>query len=320
MKIHFLSHPTAFSLPGGGEVQLIETMKSLSQLGHECVLLDIYDSKEWASINLLHLFSVCNGIEVYARWALDNKIPYVVSPILWAEDYPKDEFDRVRFILLNSKAILPNSFAEMERIAHYLHIDNNDKFHIIHNGFDVNSFLNHSRQNEHVCPRTIVSVANIDKRKNLINLAMAVRRTSSKLIVAGGIRDYSIYKYLVDNFSDCVSLIGPITNSSSVHFELLDKANIFALISLYETPGIAALEAGAAGVPLLLTSVGATKEYFNSFAYYVDPLSVDDIVLNINSIYSRNISSIDAESRSHFSKFSWESAAIQTQHAYKFIL
>ena len=56
MKIHFLSHPTAFSLPGGGEVQMLETIKELQKIGHECILLDINDTSQWSSIQYLHLF------------------------------------------------------------------------------------------------------------------------------------------------------------------------------------------------------------------------------------------------------------------------
>lgn len=316
MKIHFLSHPTAFSLPGGGEVQMLETIKELQKIGHECILLDINDTSQWSSIQYLHLFSVCNGIEVYARWAIDNHIPYVVSPILWAEEYPLEEFNRVRFILLNSAAILPNSTFEKERIIKYLHLEDIDNYFIVKNGCDTSVFHQIKRDEDDVVKRSILTVANIDKRKNLINLAEAVRNTRSQLTIAGSVRDDKILSELINNFSDCVSHIGPIINGSDMHINLLKKANIFALPSLYETPGIAALEAGAAGVPLLVTSIGATYEYFNSFASYVDPLSAKDIENKLNEIYTSNKFSLSVDARNSLAGYTWMRAAIETENAY----
>src|SRR5690606_26961532 len=44
------------------------------------------------------------------------------------------------------------------------------------------------------------------------------------------------------------------------------------LTSLFETPGLVALEAAAQGVPLVLTDRGCTREYFGHHACYVSPL------------------------------------------------
>jgi glycosyltransferase involved in cell wall biosynthesis len=46
----------------------------------------------------------------------------------------------------------------------------------------------------------------------------------------------------------------------------------FVLPSLLETPGLAALEAGAQAAPIAITSVGSTREYFADLASYADPL------------------------------------------------
>ena len=42
---------------------------------------------------------------------------------------------------------------------------------------------------------------------------------------------------------------------------------------MYETPGLAALEAALAGAKVCLTERGGTKEYFGEHATYLDPRS-----------------------------------------------
>jgi glycosyltransferase involved in cell wall biosynthesis len=53
--------------------------------------------------------------------------------------------------------------------------------------------------------------------------------------------------------------------------------DVFVLPSLFETPGIAALEAGLAGAKVVITSQGGTREYFGGLAEYINPYSVKSI-------------------------------------------
>ena len=47
--------------------------------------------------------------------------------------------------------------------------------------------------------------------------------------------------------------------------------------SLFETPGLASLEAAFCGCRLIVTTGGATREYFKDNALYVNPNDIDDI-------------------------------------------
>jgi len=49
------------------------------------------------------------------------------------------------------------------------------------------------------------------------------------------------------------------------------------LPSLFETPGLAALEAGLAGAKIVITKYGGTTEYFGENAVYIEPRSVGSI-------------------------------------------
>lgn len=58
---------------------------------------------------------------------------------------------------------------------------------------------------------------------------------------------------------------------------LYKRAKVFALPSLREGVGMAALEAAAYGCEIVLTCVGAPKEYYEGRALLVNPQSVNEI-------------------------------------------
>ena len=62
--------------------------------------------------------------------------------------------------------------------------------------------------------------------------------------------------------------------------ELLDyykRAKVLALPSMFEGVGMVALEGAAYGCEVVLTNVGAPKEYYDGRAILVNPSSVDEI-------------------------------------------
>ena len=91
--------------------------------------------------------------------------------------------------------------------------------------------------------------------------------------------------------------------------------DVFVLPSLFETPGIAALEAGLAGAKLVITPFGGTKEYFGDHAAYCDPRSVSSIRETIRKTLALPR---DTRLREHIrAKFLWEEVARQTASVYR---
>lgn len=317
MRVLFSTYPTSFSVPGGGEYQINNTKKYLERLGVEVVLFDIWAPISSDSFDVLHIFSVCNSMEFYADWAIKNGVPYVVSPILWpAEKYSDDEGHRLRHILNNAKCILPNSFSEKTRIIEKLNVPERAQFHKIVNGIEPEKFANINRIESSVRKDLVLSIANVDRRKNHKLLAEACAKLGKNLVIAGRIRDVSYFEEIMCSFSENVKYIGPVANGSQAHISLLKQAEIFALPSMCETPGIAAIEAGAAGVPVLLTEVGAGPEYFGDNALYCDPMSLDSICEGLLALSSRS-TILSPEQRSCFMSYTWELAASQTLHTYQ---
>ena len=61
----------------------------------------------------------------------------------------------------------------------------------------------------------------------------------------------------------------------------------FILPSLYETPGLAALEAGLAGAKVCITRYGGTQEYFAEHATYLEPASEESILNALKQTLAR---------------------------------
>jgi glycosyltransferase involved in cell wall biosynthesis len=89
----------------------------------------------------------------------------------------------------------------------------------------------------------------------------------------------------------------------------------FVLPSMFETPGIAALEAALAGAKVVITPYGGTKEYFRDLAGYVEPSSVVSIRNGIKAALERKKGT---ELREHVRKsFLWQTVAQKTAAAYR---
>jgi len=95
-------------------------------------------------------------------------------------------------------------------------------------------------------------------------------------------------------------------------------ADVFVLPSLFETPGIAALEAGLAGAKIVITPYGGTKEYFGTMAEYVEPRSVASIR---NGILRALAKKNDSRLQEHIRReFLWQRIAAKTAAVYQDIL
>ena len=143
----------------------------------------------------------------------------------------------------------------------------------------------------------ILLAGNRLRRKNVLRLldAYSQLEVDSPLVIIGSEKDEHFSK-------EFCSKLSKINSSSSkkkvIHIENLPPSSellksayassrVFVLPSYYETPGIAALEAGIAGSNIAITSVGTTKEYFKNYAEYIDPCSTESIENAIEKAYSK---------------------------------
>jgi len=127
-----------------------------------------------------------------------------------------------------------------------------------------------------------------DSRKNVLRLVQAAVRCKKQIVICGTFEENEIVRELrrmaADPGVDLV-LCPPVEDGTLR--TLYANCAAFCLPSLHEEIGQAALEAGSTGVPVVITSIGGTRDYFGEHAHFVDPNSVESIARAIQRACSQ---------------------------------
>jgi glycosyltransferase involved in cell wall biosynthesis len=292
MKVAFSTYPMAFHTPGGGEVQLLQYKNYISQESIEVELLNPW-KPEFSTFDLVHFFSCMGGSVHFCAFIKNIGLPLLVSPNLWiTEDnknlYPFDEI-RTQFVL--SDKVICNSNMECELLARTFNLPR-EKFETVYNGVDESFFVKvHPdlfRQEFNIDGPFILNVANLEPRKNQINLIKAMKSfPAMKLVLIGYERDLEYAKECIKVGGEQLLYIGPLPHDSALLKSAYAGCELFALPSTLETPGLAALEASAVGAKILITAEGCAREYFGEGATYVKHDDVKDIARGISIALSQ---------------------------------
>ncbi|MFK5947328.1 MAG: glycosyltransferase [Methylococcales bacterium] len=317
-KILFNTWQGAFFNEGGGEVQLRKSREYLEKLGCQ---VDLYDM--WApqkEFDILHQFSIQYGVNfvVESYKTLGYKI--ALSTIMW--DLPGQDdpyYYHIKNLFNHSDILLTNSDLESKKLADAFGIEIS-KFHKTRNSIADeyrNTDTNEDFQKKfNISGDFVLSVANIDTRKNTHNLIQACAELDLNLVSVGHIRDNQYY----DSFKDQYSNFQHVGNVDDIALlkSAYQQCKLFALPSLCETPGIAALEAASQGTKIVITSEGAAPEYFGSKVTYVNPYELEDITEGLRSELHLNR---DASLRKHvIDCFTWDKTALDIVDGYNKII
>src|SRR5690606_9360266 len=116
----------------------------------------------------------------------------------------------------------------------------------------------------------VLNVGNVEPRKNQLAFLKALKDFPHlKLVTIGGVREGWYLEACREEGKEQFVLIDPLPPNSELIRSGMVACEFFAMPSTRETPSIASLEAGAAGVKLLTTELGSTREYFLDLATYV---------------------------------------------------
>ena len=142
----------------------------------------------------------------------------------------------------------------------------------------------------------ILSVGRLEYRKNQATLALAVADMGLPLVLIGGEGDAG--------YLEATKLLG---GSNVIHVDHLSDtqllssayaaASVFVLPSWSEGAPLAALEAGLAGTPLVLSDRSSEREYFGDCANYVAPGDTELMRQTIETVLARQDSQAERESR-----------------------
>lgn len=355
LKILFNTSPGAFSSWGGGEIQMLETKKELEKMGHEVKILEKENYQvDWESFDIFHNFNIHRNCWQYVQEAMKKNLPIAVSTIYWPSPIKhafawnqgfgkkvmiigsktisgtptiqigNSNLNKVGAIVESADILMPNSEAEKEMLMKKFGIEDK-KVHVVPNGVDIRfknanteTFL--KKYEKYKSKDFVLYVGRLEERKNVLSLIKAMKGTRENLVIIGkakqGSEDYA--KKCIAETDNYIEFIDSIPHDDKLLKSAYAACKVFCLPSWYETPGLAALEAGLAGANIVITKEGCTKEYFDDFAVYIDPANDENIK---HKILAQIKNSKNRRLSTHIEKkYLWKNAAVETEKAYNKII
>jgi len=342
MNVVMAGYQAISILHGGPNTQIRNTIKHLPQLGVHARLFDPWARFARQSCDIVHIFAANIGTYHLAREIHALRVPFVVTPIVFSLHSPLfirtslfatrmlqklgkgiwSDYALTADICSWARKVFPNTQAEGELLARGLGIPR-EKLTFIPNGVDERFYQADPSlfTQKYGLAGFILNVGHTGHmRKNALHLIKALGQIDHPAVIIGRIisgkygddcvREAARHKHIL--------LIDGLDNNSEMLASAYAACDTFVLPSLFETPGIAALEAGLAGAKVVITDFGGTREYFGTMAEYVDPRSVDSIRDGILSGLNREK---DSALREHIRKeFLWTRVAEKTAAAYRDLL
>lgn len=290
MKLAFIIPFANTTYSGGIQVQGRMWRDGLVKLGHQVDLINNWDKFDWNSYDFIFIFGVGKLIIDYVRLLKAYPYPKLVSaPII---DYNAGM----------RKFILRSRYYGSIRLRYYkpyhdLYYCRNDfEFFLIRSEHERKFITQGYGLGEEHTRKVPISfrIEDIptidftkkedfvfhasrltDPGKNVERLIKAAIKYDFRLVLAGSANGNESWLHSLIDGHDNIKYLGWITDE-----ELYDnyrRAKVLALPSLVEGVGMVALEAAVYGCEIVLTNLGAPKEYWDGRAVLVDPYSVDNI-------------------------------------------
>lgn len=344
IKVLYFTHPAAFNIFGGAEIQIIKTKTHLEKVGKCFIKLFNIFCDKLDDYDILHVFQMTPECLPLFRLAKLKGLKTVLTPIWW-EQYSCgfDNFGPMAFARFYSNwkiyrmitfrqlypfkdfldladIVLPSSRMESRILSNNFRVDIR-KFFVVPNGVDERfaSAKSDLFIEKYGLTDFILYVGKISKVKNTLSLFKACKEIGTPTVIIGDAqpfeKDYFIECKKIATNSRNIHLIGPLPHDSNELASAYAAAKVFVLPSWHEVASLSALEAGLAGCNLVLTRRSSAPEYFKNFALYVNPASVEDIKEKILRAYEKPRTD---ELKQHIlNNYTWESVAKKTIEAYK---
>ncbi len=338
-----MAAPYGNTLVGGGAyIQLQNTARHLGDYGVEADYFDPWKPLDEHDHDLVHIFSAGSATYGLAMRLTERKIPFVVSPVFftlrkpriirltrWVESFVGNyvrgvwtDYGYISRICHAGNAVLPNTRAEAHLIQTGMNVDER-KIHIIPNGVDERFFRADPSLfvEQHGIRDFILYIGNIGSvRKNTLYLIKALKQIDHPAVIIGETLKNSYAEQCLKEAEKVKNLLilNEMPNDSDMLASAYAACKVFTMPSYFETPSIAALEAGLAGAEIVITQFGGTKEYFRDYGYYVDPHSIQSIRKGIES--ALNAAKNDDLKLHIYNNYLWKRTAEMTAGVYRKVL
>lgn len=300
MKIIFASYPAVTAMGGGVEVQMRSLARELQKLGIEVEMFDPWRGYDFSSRPFVHLFAAHIGTYHLGRALHSLGARLIVSPVFFSRHSPAYIAAAVRFSLLLRRLaplwtdytfchdlchmavhVAPNTRAEAQLVTEAFGV-HPELVTVIPNGVDEkflaarpDPFVNRYGLKDFILYVGHIGLA----RKNPLRLLQAMRGIDIPIVLIGTYVDnqYGRACMKAAEAHGKTLVLPPMPPGDELLASAYAACSVFVLPSYYETPGIAALEAGLAGARVCITKHGGTTEYFGELVEYLEPRSEESI-------------------------------------------
>ncbi|MBC7396379.1 MAG: glycosyltransferase family 4 protein [Bdellovibrionales bacterium] len=310
MKVLFATYSLAFQNPGGGERVMFETAEAVRKLGHQVDLYNPWTSK-FSDYDLVHYFSVLETGFWNALRDQRPALPLVVTPtfkgeagfnirnrILQLLEAPQPSWNRS---LASRSQIpdlwLPTTATESACLTHTWHVSARKCF-VVPNAVS-DRFFNPDpapfRKWSQFEKPFALHVGRFHPVKNQLKLIRAFKKTKIPLLLIGGadLDHLDYFQQCSDEArgQDNIRLLGSLPMDSDLLPSAYSAAKLFLLPSEFETYGLAAFEAVAAGVPhIYVTQECLGRPDLEGHVRFIDPDQLENALPDIEAdFYSKNI-------------------------------
>ena len=343
MKVTLASYHTIMMRHAGPTTHILQMKKHLEKLGIEIKLMDIWKSREEIlKTDLFHLHASNFGVYDLAGYLYSLDTKFVVRPIFftrrsartvrtvckvnsWVQHIAPaiwSNYGITHDICNWAHRVLPNTSDEAKLIRDGLSVPE-ENITIIPNGVEKR-FAEGDPElfyKKYGIKNFILNVGHIGvPRKKTLSLIRALSTIDHPAVIIGRIFPSKEADLCIEEGkkNNNLTIIPGIDHDSPMLASAYAACNVFALPAMYETPGIAALEAGLAGAKVVITPYGGTKDYFEDMATYVDPYSIASIRNGIETVLNQKP---DVQLKEHINNnFLWQKVAELTANAYSQIL
>jgi len=342
MRVCFASSQAVVLTHGGVRTQMQQTKSALEALGVRVDLLKADEQLEPSDYDVIHIFTANIGTYHLARALRLHGCPLVISPIF----YTRRSHATVRAVvaadrLINrvvrgvwtdyglmaemcgwASAVLPNTEEEAELFVQALGVAR-ERVTAIPNGVEAR-FADGTAElfrTDKGLEGFILCVTHVGpERKNVRRLVEALEGIDHPAVIIGPVEQSPEGMKCVERAkrNPRLTFIEALPHSSPLLASAYAACDVFVLPSLFETPGIAAMEAALAGAKIVVTAYGGTREYFGGEAEYVNPASSGDIRRGILAALKKPKTGGLRERI--LQNFTWQRVAAQTKSVYESIL
>ena len=342
MNICLATYQSVMMLKGGPRTQILQTKSELQKLGVKVSLFDSWAEFKKEDFDLVHIFSAGIGTYHLARMLKLNGVPTVVTPIFYSRHSSAfvrtavagdrmlrrilpgfwTDYGIMAEICRWAKAVFPTTKAEATLFSSGLGVQK-ECLTVVPVGVEKRFYTATPNlfKKKYGLENFVLNVGHIGPaRKNVFRLLRALESMDAPAVIIGRIEQSAAGQACMEQAkrNPRLRVLDSIPHDSPLLASAYAAAKVFALPSIFETPGIAALEAGVAGANIVITPNGGTKDYFGSDAEYVDPNYVEDIRGGILRAWEKEKGTSLRERLRN--EFSWKNAAAKLKEAYRRVL